>query len=56
VGEVTSGTFSPSLQTGIALGYVERARLPKETVEAAVRLYDRDIPARVVVPPFYKKS
>jgi aminomethyltransferase len=56
VGEVTSGTFSPSLQTGIALGYVESARLPKETVEAAVRLYDRDIPARVVVPPFYKKS
>jgi aminomethyltransferase len=56
VGEVTSGTFSPSLNIGIAVGYVEAERFPASTARAAVRVHERDIPADVVVPPFYKKS
>jgi len=53
VGQVTSGTFSPSLQKPIALGYLPR-RLAKvgTTVDVVVR--DKLFAARVVKPPFYK--
>jgi aminomethyltransferase len=55
VGQVTSGTFSPSLQKPIALGYVprEKARSGSE-VEIAIR--DKRFPATVVKPPFYKHA
>lgn len=52
-GKVTSGTFSPSLQKPIALGYVPRSHAKiGSTVEIAVR--DKMFPAAVVKPPFYK--
>ena len=52
-GTVTSGTFSPSLQKPIALGYVPRSHAKiGSTVEIAIR--NKMFPATVVKPPFYK--
>ena len=52
-GQVTSGTFSPSLQKPIALGYVPRSHAKSgSTVEVAIR--NKRFPATVVRPPFYK--
>jgi aminomethyltransferase len=53
-GEITSGTFSPTMKQSIAL-----ARLPIEiavgdTVHASVR--DRRLAARVVKPPFVRNG
>ncbi|MEK7774855.1 MAG: glycine cleavage system aminomethyltransferase GcvT [Candidatus Zixiibacteriota bacterium] len=55
VGKVTSGTFSPSLQIPIAMGYVptEKSK-PGSTVEVDIR--GKRFPATVVAPPFYKKA
>ncbi len=55
VGEVTSGTRSPSLGTNIALGYVPtRFARPGNTFEIDVR--GRMAAATVVRPPFYKRD
>ena len=55
IGHVTSGTFSPSLQKPIALGYVAAAKAKTgSTVEIAIR--DKRFPATVVKPPFYKNA
>lgn len=55
VGQVTSGTFSPSLQKPIAMGYVP---LDKSKVGAtvSVAIRDKQYPAVVVKPPFYKNA
>jgi aminomethyltransferase len=55
VGRVTSGTFGPTVQKNIALAYVP-AELAKVGTGLAVRIRDRDIPAKVVKVPFYKRS
>ncbi len=53
IGKVTSGTFSPSLQKPIALGYVPRIKAKSgSTVEIEIR--KKRFPATVVKPPFYK--
>ncbi len=53
IGQVTSGTFSPSLRKPIALGYVPREYAKAGSrVEVAIR--DKMFPAVVVKPPFYK--
>ena len=51
-GEVTSGTFSPTLRLGIALAYLSPADAfdPGRSLEVDVR--GRQGPARVVQPPF----
>lgn len=55
VGRVTSGTFSPSLQKPIALGYVPRDKAKSgSVVEIAIR--DKRFEATVVKPPFYKEG
>jgi glycine cleavage system T protein (aminomethyltransferase) len=56
IGEVTSGTFSPLLQTGIALAYLWPAGVvePGEQVEVDIR--GRRGVARVVRPPFVDRS
>jgi aminomethyltransferase len=55
VGEVTSGTFSPLLQRGIAMGYLEPDRSePGSAVEVDVR--GRRGPATIVKPPFVDRS
>ncbi|HEY8808231.1 MAG TPA: glycine cleavage system aminomethyltransferase GcvT [Candidatus Limnocylindria bacterium] len=55
VGQVTSGTFGPTVQKNIALAYVP-AELAKIGTDVDVRIRDRDIPAKVVKVPFYKRS
>ena len=54
VGELTSGSFSPTLDVGIALGYVEVAHAGAESLDIVVR--GRRIPARVMTKPFYKRA
>ncbi|WNV77271.1 glycine cleavage system aminomethyltransferase GcvT [Geodermatophilus sp. DSM 44513] len=52
VGEVTSGTFSPSLRTGIALALLDTASGAGEDSELAVDVRGRPQPVQVVRPPF----
>ncbi len=55
VGEVTSGTWSPTLGEAIALAYVP-ADLARVGTELAVRIRDRAEPAEVVRRPFYRRG
>jgi aminomethyltransferase len=52
-GRVTSGTFSPSLERPIGMGYVESAFAATGT-ELVIRAGETPLPARVVPRPFYK--
>jgi len=54
VGEVTSGTQSPTLGKGIGMGYVPTA-LAKPGTELFVQIRDRLLKAQVVKLPFVKK-
>jgi aminomethyltransferase len=49
-GHTTSGTFSPTLRTGIALARLDTGVSPGDTVEIEVR--GRPLSAEVVKPPF----
>jgi aminomethyltransferase len=51
VGEITSGTFSPSLKHNIAMGYVP-LELSKPAESLAIELRGRSVPAEVVSLPF----
>ena len=54
VGELTSGNFSPTLERGIALGFV-----PPEVAEGtpvAIDVRGTAVPATVVPTPFYKST
>jgi len=53
IGEVTSGTQSPSLQKAIGLGYVETPN-HKEGSEIFIQIRDNKVKAKVVKLPFYK--
>lgn len=55
VGIVTSGTFSPSLQKPIALGYVP-LELSKSGSKVEIDIRKKRFPAVVVKPPFYKEA
>ncbi len=50
VGAVTSGTYSPSLEKGIGLGYVSVVAGD----ELEIEMRGRTVPARRVKPPFYR--
>ncbi|MCJ8165233.1 glycine cleavage system aminomethyltransferase GcvT [Pontibacter sp. E15-1] len=54
VGEVTSGTMSPSLGKGIGLGYVTK-ELSKVGTELYIRIRKKDMKAQVVKLPFVQK-
>ena len=54
VGIVTSGTQSPSLGIAIGLGYVPTA-LSSTDSEIFIRIRNKDVKAKVVKLPFYKK-
>jgi aminomethyltransferase len=54
VGEVTSGTFSPTLERSIAMGYVPREFAAPGT-SLAVDIRGKHEPAQVVPLPFYKR-
>jgi aminomethyltransferase len=53
-GEITSGTFSPTLSQSIALARVPGPIAPGDTVKVVVR--DRELAARVVRPPFVRNG
>jgi aminomethyltransferase len=55
VGEVTSGTFGPTVQKSIAMAYVDAAHAGEGT-QLSVDLKGTANPARVVPLPFYKRS
>jgi aminomethyltransferase len=55
VGEVTSGTLSPTLQKSIAMAYVDAAHANDSTA-VAVDLKGAIVPAKVVKLPFYKRA
>ena len=54
VGIVTSGTQSPSLGIAIGMGYVPSALAAVDS-EIYIRIRNKDIKAKVVKMPFYKK-
>lgn len=54
VGEVTSGTKSPTVEANIALGYVPR-RFARPGTRLQVDIRGRMAEAEVVKPPFYKR-
>ncbi|MDJ1491371.1 glycine cleavage system aminomethyltransferase GcvT [Cytophagaceae bacterium DM2B3-1] len=53
IGEVTSGTQSPTLGLGIGMGYVQSAYATSET-EIYVTVRDKNLKAKVVKLPFVK--
>jgi len=55
VGELTSGTFSPSFEHGIGLGYVETARA-KIGADIQVAIRGQEHPAQIVRKPMYKRE
>lgn len=55
VGEVTSGTLSPTLGKAIALAYVPKA-LSKIGTELDIEIRGKNYPAVVVKKPFYRSS
>ncbi len=54
IGEVTSGTQSPSLGYGIGLGYVESA-YAKTSTDIEIEIRNRRFPAEIVKRPIYRK-
>ena len=55
VGEVTSGTFSPTLNKPIAMAYVDREQAAVGA-ELAIDIRGSAEPARIVKLPFYKRA
>ena len=54
IGEITSGTFSPTLKQGIGLGYLEAGVVDAISVDVVIR--EKETPAVVVKPPFVAGS
>lgn len=55
VGEITSGTFSPTLQKPIAMGYVSPAHSTPGT-ELSIDIRGEKVPGHVVKLPFYRRA
>ena len=55
IGEVTSGSVSPSLNEGIGMAYVASAHA-KVGTEIEIEIRDRKLPAVIEKKPLYKKS
>lgn len=55
IGKVSSGGYSPILQRGIALAYIEKEEA-KEGNEVKVKVRNKLIPGKVITPPFIKKK
>jgi aminomethyltransferase len=53
IGEVTSGTMSPSLKLGIGMGYVAKEHSAPDS-EINIMVRNKPLKARVVKLPFYK--
>jgi aminomethyltransferase len=55
IGEVTSGTMSPMLKLGIGMGYLAKGFWNPGT-EIFIRIRNKDLKARIVNLPFYRKA
>jgi aminomethyltransferase len=55
VGQVTSGTLSPVLKKGIAMGYVPVA-MAKPGTSVQIKIRDNLVTAEIVRPPFVKRD
>jgi aminomethyltransferase len=55
IGEVTSGTFGPSVNGPIAMGYVED-KFSKKNTKVYLEIRGKKYPANICGLPFYKKS
>lgn len=55
IGVVTSGCQSPHMRTGIGLGYVV-ARYAQAGQEIEIEVKDKEIAAKIVDLPFYRKK
>lgn len=55
IGEVRSGTLSPSLKKGIGTGYVQREFM-KSGNEIEIKVRKKMLKAKVIKPPFYKNG
>ncbi|GAB4281716.1 MAG: glycine cleavage system aminomethyltransferase GcvT [Marinilabiliales bacterium] len=53
IGEVTSGTMSPSLKKGIGMGYIKTG-YDKIGSEIFIRIRNKELKAKIVKIPFYK--
>ncbi|MCP4269994.1 MAG: glycine cleavage system aminomethyltransferase GcvT [Candidatus Brocadiaceae bacterium] len=53
IGKVTSGSFSPSLEIGIGLGYVLK-HIAEHKRQISIKIRDKDFPANIVSTPFVK--
>ena len=53
IGEVTSGTMSPSLSKGIGLGYV-KVDFKNIGTQINIQIRKKLVPATIVKLPFYK--
>ena len=56
IGVVTSGNFSPTLKTGIALAFVDAAEVPPPASSVSVDARKRLIAGDIVRPPFIRKQ
>lgn len=54
IGEVTSGTMSPMMKQGIGMAYVNKGYW-KTGTEIFIRIRNKDVKARIVDLPIYKK-
>jgi aminomethyltransferase len=52
IGVVTSGSFSPTLEKGVGMGYVP----PGTSGRIEIGIRDHRVPAKIVSPPFYRKG
>ena len=55
IGEVTSGTFGPSVNGPIAMGFVDQEFSKKET-KILLEVRGKKYPANICGLPFYKKN
>ena len=55
IGEVTSGTFGPSVNGPVAMGYINKEFSKKET-KIFLEIRGKKYPANICGLPFYKKS
>jgi len=55
IGEITSGTFGPSVQASVAMGYIENS-FSKIDTKVFLEVRGKKYPASISNLPFYKKS
>ena len=55
IGEVTSGSYSPTLNKSIGLGYISNKSLDINS-EITIEIRSKNIPAKITKIPFYKRS